>query len=169
LKRRLFASLQEQEADVRPTLLGVVTLLFLLLFFLLSTSSGQRMGAFGITLPSSEAWAPLPHTGLIQALSIHIKNQDILVVFEYSSTDIAASATTTEHYERSLPALSGKLDRAALLSLLTDLHQKDPSRTRATVIPDDAVSTEDLFIVLDLVRGSELAPLFPEVALGSEP
>ena len=47
---RLFRQREAEEADVRPTLLGVVTLLFLLLFFLLSTSSGQRLGVVDLRL-----------------------------------------------------------------------------------------------------------------------
>lgn len=161
MRRRLFTSAPAAEADVRPTLLGVVTLLFLLLFFLLATSSGQRLGTVTLRFGGASDLAPLPHAGLVQELRVAIGPDAIDVTAQVSTTDIAASATSTETRRWSLPPT----DLSQLDAVLVELHDLDPAQERAVVAPGDAVSTEVLLTVLDLVRGSENAPRFPQVAL----
>jgi len=60
---RLFRPNAAEEADVRPTLLGVVTLLFLLLFFLMSTTSGQRLGVVDCGWPRRAKHRRCPTAG----------------------------------------------------------------------------------------------------------
>jgi hypothetical protein len=154
--RRLFAA---EEADVRPTLLGIVTLMFMLLFFLLSTSSGQRLGVVDLRTAAPGEAAPLPHTGLVHAIRVYAGTAGHRVEFEVSSTDIAASADTRE-----LRAIDAP-DLGALAAAIGEIHDIDPTQTRATVIVDDALSTDALMRVLDVVRGPTAAPRFPKVAL----
>ena len=162
---RLFSQENQAEADIRPTLLGIVTLLFLLLFFLLATSSGQRLGVMDLRLTSPEALAPLPHTGVLQRVVVHLQGADMLVEFSLQSTDISASSTTQEQHQRTLPARDDKADIAGLQSILQELHEMDPSQQRVEVDPGDAVPVEQLFAVLDAVRGPDASPLFPRLAL----
>lgn len=148
-----------EEPDVRPTLLGVITLLFMLLFFLLSTSSGQRLGVVDLRLAAPGEAPPLPHTGLLHEVRVYAHADHYRVEFEVSSTDIAAVATTRE--ARALDAA----DLVALADAIATVHAVDPTQERATVYPDDDLDTDRLFRVLDVVRGPAAAPVFPKVGL----
>lgn len=165
MKSRLFADRGTTEADVRPTLLGVVTLLFLLLFFLLSTSTGQRLGVIPMRLSSPDALAPLPHSGLLQKVLVRLQGSAIVVEFSLQTTDISASSTSEEKHLRTLPGINGIPDYKSLQTALLELHKLDPSQQRAEVEPSDDVPMEQLLAVLDVVRGGDGAPLFPKLAL----
>ena len=166
--RRLFADTSAAEADIRPGLLGIVTLLFLLLFFLLSTSSGQRLGTLTLRFGTSADLAPLPHAGLLQDLRVNVGADAITVEASVQSTDIAASAVSTEQRHLRFAARpDGHPDLAGLDRALAELHALDPSQERAVVAPDDAVATADLLAVLDAVLGEKADPRFPQVALAA--
>lgn len=154
---RLFRAEAPAEADVRPTLLGVVTLLFLLLFFLLTTSSGQRLGVIDLRLASPGEAAPVPHTGLVREVTVFVAGSAVRIEFAVQSTDIAVAATTTELRAVDLPPR----DRAALAKALADIHRIDPAQERATVEPADDTETASLVAVLDVVRASG----FPKVGV----
>lgn len=164
MRRPLFGGEVTPEADVRPTLLGVVTLLFLLLFFLLSTSSGQRLGTITLALGSTSDLAPLPHSGLLHELRVGVSPTAVEITAAVSTTDISASATSTEQRSWSL----SPTDLAAIDAVIVELHQLDPAQQQVTVTPTDDVSTELLVSVLDVVRGPHQAERFPSVALTTE-
>lgn len=167
MRRPLFRREEPAGADVRPSLLGVVTLLFLLLFFLLSTSSGQRLGAVALRFGGAADLAPLPHSGLLQRVKVQVGPEGAEVLAELATTDIAAASTSREQRRSLVPrGADGRLDLARLDGLLDELHRLDRSQERAEVVPADGVSTQELFEVLDLVRGDKGAPRFPNVALG---
>lgn len=165
---RLFRRQNEAEADVRPTLLGVVTLLFLLLFFLLSTSSGQRLGVVDLRLAAAGEAPPLPHAGLVKSVQVSITTDGARIEFEVASTDIAAAATARElraiDIARARDGASGP-DIAALSAALERVHAIDGSQERAEVRPAPNLSTDVLLSVLDAVRGAPAAPLFPKLSL----
>lgn len=162
---RLFRDSPTEEADVRPTLLGVVTLLFLLLFFLLSTSSGQRLGVIDLRLAAPGQAPPLPHSGVLKAVRLAVGPQAVAIEFEVSTTDISASAESRELRRIEVAAREGRLDAVALAAALDTIHAIDPSQLEAEVHPDDEVTTATLLDVLDAVRGPTAAPLFPKVSL----
>jgi hypothetical protein len=152
---------------VRPTLLGVVTLLFLLLFFLLSTSSGQRLGAVALRFSDAADLAPLPHAGVLQRLVVQLGPDGAAVLAEVSTTDIAASSSSVERRRIEIGrGPDGRLDLAALSAAVEQLHALDRAQERAEVVPADGTPTQELFDVLDVVRGPRAAPLFMKVALG---
>ncbi len=162
---RLFRQHPTEEADVRPTLLGVVTLLFLLLFFLLSTSSGQRLGVIDLRLAAPGEAPPLPHSGLVKSVRLAVAERTVTIEFEVATTDIAAASESRELRRIDVPARSGSLDGVALAEALGTIHSIDPGQLEAEVHPDDDVSTATLLDVLDAVRGPTAAPLFPRVSL----
>ena len=166
MKRRMFSSEGAAEADVRPTLLGIVTLLFLLLFFLLSTSTGQRLGVHNLRLGSPADLAPLPHTGLVQSVKITLTGGTAQIVFQVQTTDISASATSTETRTVTVPPASGgALDLVALDAALAGIHQIDPSQENASLDPDDAVLVDELFKAMDVIKGPAGSPYFPKLTL----
>ena len=162
--RRLFAGGATPEADVRPTLLGIVSLCFMLLFFLLATSSGVRLGRVDFGTPAGEAAAEarLPHAGPVDDLSVALAAKGSATVrFRVQSTDVAAASTAVEH------RVLAVRDAAELAATMERLHVLDPAQTRARVLPDDATTTAQLLAALDAVRGPTAAPRFPEVSLDS--
>lgn len=164
----LLRAFQPTEADIRPTLLGVVTLMFLLLFFLLTTSSGQRLGVIELRLGSAADLAPLPHSGLVKDVRVVMRGADVDVTFSVATTDIAAAATTVEERRVTVPGRDGRPDLEKLLATMDEVHRIDPSQTRARLDPDDGASVDALFAVMDVIRGTEEAPLFPKVTLAGQ-
>lgn len=165
---RLFRRRDDAEADVRPTLLGVVTLMFLLLFFLLSTSAGQRLGVVDLRLASPGEAPPLPHAGLVKSVRVFVATNSARIEFEVASTDIAAASTARELRSIDVdkaPDGSAGPDMAALAAALERVHAIDASQERAEVRPAPNLSTEALLAVLDAVRGPPAAPLFPKLSL----
>ena len=164
--RRALGSEPATEADVRPTLLGVVTLLFLLLFFLLSTSTGQRLGVQSLRLGSPADLAPLPHTGLVQSVKVTISGGAAVILFQVQTTDISASATSVEQRTLTVPPKAGGgLDLVALDAALASVHSIDPTQEAAQLDPDDSTLVEDLFRAMDVIKGPPGVPYFPKVTL----
>lgn len=161
LKQDLFP-----EADVRPTLLGIVTLLFLLLFFLLSTSTGQRLGVVDIRADTSGQLAALPHTGVLKDLRISLDGLAVTVIADVQTTDIAAVSTTTEQRVVHLPPREGHVDLRGLGEALERLHAIDPAQENATLLPGQDTTVEVLFGVMDAARGPAASRLFPRISLG---
>lgn len=162
---RLFRENPGEEADVRPTLLGVVTLMFLLLFFLMSTSSGQRLGVVDLRLAAPGEAPPLPHSGLVKSVRIAVNPDGAVVEFDVATTDISAAATTTELRRIEVPAKNAALDVAALVAAIEVVHAIDVAQLEAEVHPGPELSTATLLAALDAVRGTAAAPRFPKVSL----
>lgn len=164
-RRALFASDASSEADIRPTLLGVVTLMFMLLFFLLATSSGQRLGTVALRLGSAADLAPLPHAGLVKDVRVRLSGHDVQLEFDVQTTDIAAASSTVERKSVRVAARDGRVDLAALLAAVEEVHRIDRSQTRAQLIPDDSTGMDVLFSVMDVLRGPPETPIFPRLTL----
>jgi hypothetical protein len=170
VRRRLFTGGPTPEADVRPTLLGVVTLMFLLLFFLLTTSSGVRLGVLDLRLGSPSDLAPLPHAGLVKDVAVTLREQGLTLSYTVQSTDISSSSTSVEKRTRELPArvvpgVGARPDLAGLLAALQEVHDIDPSQERARFEPDDTATAETVIAVMDVIHGPTDTPLFPKIAL----
>jgi len=162
---RLFRDEALEEADVRPTLLGVVTLLFLLLFFLMSTTSGQRLGVVDLRLAAPGQAPPLPHSGLVKSVRVALAPTHVAVEFEVATTDISAASTARELRRIEVPARDGVLDLAALTTAIDTVHRIDPSQTQAEILPEAEVATATVLAAVDVVRGPAEAPFFPKVSL----
>lgn len=146
-------------------MLGVVTLMFLLLFFLMSTSSGQRLGVVDLRLAAPGEAPPLPHSGLVKSVRIAVNPDGAVVEFDVATTDISAAATTTELRRIEVPAKNAALDVAALVAAIEVVHAIDVAQLEAEVHPGPELSTATLLAALDAVRGTAAAPRFPKVSL----
>lgn len=167
--RRLFGHAHVVEADVRPTLLGVVTLMFLLLFFLLTTSSGVRLGVVALRVASPGELASLPHSGLVKDVTVTLDAGGAAsFAFDVQSTDVSAASTSVERRIVEIPAVVGRVDRSGLLAAVERVHAIDRSRTEARLVPHDGTTAEELFAVMDVLRGSAETPLFPRLSVGAE-
>ena len=169
MKRRLFSESPWEEADVRPTLLGVVTLAFLLLFFLLGTSTGARLAVLDLVereAGEDAAGADLPHPGPVRDVVLALGDDGSAELrFAVQSTDIAAASTSTEQRRLLVPPRAGAFDAAGAEAAVLRVHALDGAQRRATLVPAMRTDTATLLAALDLLRGPTAAPRFPDVGL----
>ncbi len=169
-RRALLKSELFPEADIRPTLLGIVTLLFLLLFFLLSTSTGQRLGVIDIKAAAAMEMASLPHTGLVKEVQVTLSGDMATVIADVQTTDIAAAATSTER--RVIPVAprdGGGPDLVALGAALAAIKEIDPTQEKIVLLPDQETPMHTVFSVMDTARGAGSGTvLYPQITLGGQ-
>ena len=169
-RRRLYASDVYEEADVRPTLLGVVTLAFLLLFFLLTTSAGARLSTLALVAPESATGANLPHPGPVSDLRVALLPDGAAELrFRVQTTDIAAASTSREDRALRVEPRGGRLDSDALSAAVARVHALDPAQTKAALVPDATTDTATLIAAMDALRGTSDAPRFAALSLAEEP
>ncbi len=152
--------------DLRPGLYSVVALLFLLLPFLLLTTSIQKLTGLDLGLAGSAGeLAPMP-PGPIEAIEIQLDNGELTLRSARRTRDVTASQGDVTWNEQHLPPRNGEMDLDGLQQALLRLHALDPDRERVLVVPTDDVPTTRVVALVDAVRshGGEL--LFPEVVLG---
>ncbi len=169
-RRRLYAADLQEAADIRPTLLGVVTLAFLLLFQLLATSSGTPLAVLLLDGgPSTEdaSAADLAHRGVLSAVRLTLNGDGLATLdFEVQTTDIASASTAREQRTIAVPARpGGGLDVGALENVLQRVHGLDRTQNRARLAVSPTIDTATLLHALDALRGAEESPRFPDVAL----
>jgi biopolymer transport protein ExbD len=145
--------------------LSIIGLLFLLLPFLLFTTSPQQLAALGIRLPSPGESAPSVHMGPVQDLIVTATDLGVVVSAEIQRQDVRAAVGDVEQWSRELPPVQGAMDLLGLQSTLRQIKSQDPSRNRITVAPSDSTTTGDLVDLMDAVREDREGALFSEVAL----
>ncbi len=164
--RRLRPGRAATPPDLRPALLSVVALLFLLLPFLLLTTSIQKLTGLDLGLAASAGeLQPLP-PGRVEAVEIHLDSKRLLLRAAVRTLDVTASRGDVTWSEQRLPHLPTGPDLAGLQRALRSLRQLDPERQRALVVPADDVPTARLVALLDAARESAGEPLFPDLVLG---
>ncbi len=164
--RRLRGPRPRATPDLRPGLLSVVGLLFLLLPFLLLTTSIQKLTGLDLRLAASAGeLAPLP-PGRIESIEVHLDGHDLKIRSALRTMDVTASRGDVTWSETELPAREGVMDLEGLQASLLRLRGLDPSRERALVVPDDQVPTTRVVALVDAVGAYQGEPLFPEVVLG---
>ncbi len=172
-RRALGVGRAESVPDVRPTLLGVVTLSFLLLFFLLATGTGWRWGTVPLAVaghgapPAEGVAGALPgHRGPVRDVRVAVQPDGTLDVrFQARTTDIAAASTTDEARAWTLPPSRGRPDVAALRAAVDRLRGLDPAQDHVVLVPRDAADSEEVMSLLDVLRGPDDAPAFRDVAV----
>jgi biopolymer transport protein ExbD len=144
----------------------VVGLLFLLLPFLLLTTSIQKLTGLDLQLAASAGeLAPLP-PGQVEAVEVHLRDQQLRLRSAVRTRDVTASQGDVTWSELALPAQQGGMDLAGLQDALARLQNLDPDHQRVLVVPDDAVPTSRVVALVDAVRSRGGQPLYPEVVLG---
>ena len=161
---RLFTR-HRKAADPRPALLSIIGLLFLLLPFLLFTTSPQQLAALGIRLPSPGDSAPATHMGAVQDLTVTATDTGVVISASIQRQDVRAAVGDVEQWSRDLAPIEGEIDLSGLQRLLRQIKSQDPARETITVAPSDSISTGALVDLMDAVRGDMEGPLFSKVAL----
>jgi len=157
---------QRRQADSRPALLSIIGLLFLLLPFLLFTTSPQQLASLGIRLPSPGESAPSVHLGPVQELTLSVGESGVVVSASIQRQDVRATIGDVEQWSSVVPPIEGEVDLSGVQVVLRQIKSQDPTRERITVTPSESTSTGELVDIMDAVRGDIDGPLFSEVALG---
>ena len=112
--RRLRPPRQPVTPDLRPGLLSVVGLLFLLLPFLLLTTSIQKLTGLELQLAGSTGeLTPLP-PGQVEAVEVHLRDQTLRIRSAQRTRDVTASQGDVTWSERDLPPREGSMDLSGL-------------------------------------------------------
>ena len=165
--RRMIQRASPGEPDLRPGLLSIACLLFILLPCLMLTTSLYRLTTLPFTMPArGEGTAPPP--SVLEGLEVHIRGDDIVVRAALRTTDVTASTGQAVWNETTHLPKNGHPAVDALQEQLASLHRLDPTNPRVTVVPGDDTPTDRLVWVMDAVRqGADSTPLFTEITLGT--
>ena len=152
--------------DVRPALLSVVALMFLLLPFLLLTTSVQKLVGLDLHVPPASSEIPPDPAGTVEDLRVQVTGKKLVVSAKVRKTDVGASEGDVHERLVELPPVDDGLDLAGLQDALRSFKRLDPERAKVLLEPDDAVPGKDVVFLMDAVRADGTGELFPEVALG---
>ncbi len=164
--RRLRPPRPRSTPDLRPGLLSVVGLLFMLLPFLLLTTSIQKLTGLDLALAASPGeLAPLP-PGQLEAVEVHLHGQRLVLRSALRTRDVTASQGDVTWSEAELPPVAGAMDLEGLQDALQRLRSLDPDHSRALVVPADDIPTSRVVALVDAVGSQGGVALFPDVVLG---
>ena len=162
MARRLFTA-PPPTADVRPSLMAVVSLMLLLLPVLLLATSAQKLTGLALSVPGpSEQLPPVP-PGPIETLRVSRGDDGYTVLAEVRRTDIGSNVGDTEAKQLRV------VDLLALQAQLRVLKALDPSRERIHLVPAASTPTEEVVRWMDAVRADAQGALFPSVVLEAAP
>lgn len=153
------------EPDLRPALLSLVCLLFILLPTLLITTSLQRLSALAVALSGRDNASASVEPGIIEDIEVQVEGETILLRTALRTLDIRAMTGERTWNELLLPPLDGRPDWLALRQSLQEFHRMDPSRRSIRLVPDAMTSTSTLTSLMDVVRASPEGPLFDQIEL----
>jgi len=166
--RRLRARPAPSPPDLRPALLAVIGLMFLLLPFLLLTTSIRKLAGLDLELAQDRGdLAPLP-PGVVESLEVWLRGDELRVRAAVRTLDVNAATGDATWSELQLPGRDGELDLAGLQLELARLRRLDPARQRIELRPTDGTPTSLVVAVADALRGSAEQELFSQVVLGGQ-
>lgn len=142
--------------------------MFLLMPFLLLTTSVQKLAGIDLHVPPAAATLPPDPVGDVEDVVVDVVGQDLVVSASVRRTDVGASEGDVQQRVVELPRTTDGLDLAGLQDALRQLKRIDPDRKKVLLAPDDAVPGKDVVHLMDALRGDADGELFPEVALGGQ-
>jgi Flp pilus assembly protein CpaB len=147
-------------------MLAIASLLFLLLPFLLLTTSAQKL--VGLHLQAKTTGSQVStQTGEMEQVSVVMTPTTLKILARIEHTDVRASGFE----EQEFPVAFGDsgADLQALQDRLRSLKTLSPLHNRISLQPSDDVPTQQLVMVMDAIRHDSQGELFPEVLLGRSP
>lgn len=156
--RRLFPAARPAP-DLRPALLGVISLMVLLVPLLLESAAAGRWAGLALAVPAAAGLPPEP-AGPVARLAVYaLPAGGFRVEAAVRSTDVRAASAAAE--ARAEPAA----DLRALQAVLVRTKALDPARDRIVLHPHPDMATADVVAWMDAVRVGPSGPLFPEIVL----
>jgi hypothetical protein len=145
-------------------MLAIIALLFLLLPFLLLTTSIQRLAGLELGLAAAGEIAPTA-VGAIEAVDLFVQGDAVVVRAAIRTTDVTANEGDTRALEIRIEPLNDSLDLAALQAALRRFKALDPDQERAVVHPEGDTETARIVALLDATRHDSSGPLFSDIVL----
>lgn len=142
--------------------------MFLLMPFLLLTTSVQKLVGLDLHVPPAAATLPPDPAGIVEDLVVDVLGEDLRVSASVRRTDVGADAGDVQQRVVELPGTEDGLDLAGLQLALRQLKSVDPDRDAVLLAPDDGVPGGDVVHLMDALRSDAHGELFPEVALGGQ-
>ena len=158
--RRLFPAARPAP-DLRPALLGVISLMVLLVPLLLESAAAGRWAGLALAVPAAAGLPPEPAGPVARLAVVALPAGGFRVEAAVRSTDVRAASAAAEL--RAEPAA----DLRALQAVLARTKGLDPSRERILLQPHSAMSAAEVVAWMDAVRVGPEGPLFPEIVLGA--
>ena len=147
------------EADARPALMSVISLMVLLLPMLVATTSAQRLAGLPLGVPGPADELPPESPGPVEDVTVRAEGGGYRLEARVRRADVRASAGEVELRSWALA------DLPALQAALADLKRRDPARDRITLIPSPTTTTAELVRWMDGVRHGPDGVLYPKVVL----
>ena len=162
--RRRLSTYAPASTDTRPSLLAVIALLFLLLPFLLLTTSIQRLAGLELGLAKSGELGPTA-AGTVESVDVYINGDTLIVRAAVRTTDVTANEGDTRLLETKLDPIADDIDLAGLQATLRRFKALDEDQERAVLHPTPDTETARIVALLDATRSDSKGPLFGEVVL----
>ncbi|MEY3212607.1 MAG: Biopolymer transport protein ExbD/TolR [Pseudomonadota bacterium] len=141
--------------------------MFLLLPFLLLTTSTQRLVGLTLSLPELGGLLPPEPPGRVERVEIEARPEGLRVLAQVRRADVITSAGDTQAFAVSLPSQGGEADLAGLQAQLRALKALDTTRRKLTLRPSDALPGQTVVALMDAARADAQGELFPELSLAS--
>ncbi len=145
-------------------MLAVIALLFLLLPFLLLTTSIQRLAGLELGLAKTGDLGPTA-AGAVESIDVYINGDTLTVRAAVRKTDVTANEGDTRVLETNLPPTADGLDLAGFQLTLRRFKSLDQEQERAVLHPNPDTETSRIVALLDAARSDASGPLFGEVVL----
>jgi len=162
--RRRLSTYAPATTDTRPSMLAVIALLFLLLPFLLLTTSIQRLAGLELGLAKSGELGPTA-AGTVESVDVYIDGDTLIVRAAVRTTDVTANEGDTRLLETQLEPTADGIDLAGLQTTLRRFKGLDEEQERAVLHPTPDTDTARIVALLDATRSDANGPLFREVVL----
>ena len=146
----------------------MASLLFLLLPFLLLTTSPQKLVGLHMQAQKTGVGVALT-TGEVEHISVLMSPNDLSILARLKRTDVRASAEELEERKIAVPSADSGLNLAGLQERLRGLKALSPLQEKIHLQPQDDVLTQQLVVVMDALRKDAQGVLFPQVVLGQAP
>ncbi len=146
-------------------MLGIVALMFLLLPFLLLTTSADKLVALDLGLAAEDGLPPAPSTGTVESIDIALSDRVVSIEARVRRADVTANQGEARLLQTRLLPVKEDLNLGGLQETLRGLKRLDPNRERATLRPADGTPVHEVVAVMDAMRGDSDSALFPEIVL----
>lgn len=147
-------------------MLAIASLLFLLLPFLLLTTSAQKLVGLHMQVQTS-GQGGAPQIGELENVAVIMTPTSLKILARIEQTDVRAQGF--EEQELAVASSASGPDLADLQVRLRSLKSLSPQLNRISLQPKDEVLTQQLVMVMDAIRHDDQGELFPEVVLGVNP
>ena len=156
--RRLFEK-KTTDADIRPSLFSMASLMIILLPTLLISLSTQKFTALPLAIAGTQNDIPPRPNQIIQEITLQAQKKGFLIDAKVRSTDVRSTLDNLEEKQWKISSLQ------ELQPILQTLKKLDPLHRRILIKPLPLSQTEEVVQWMDLVSKDSNGELFPEISI----